>query len=104
MRESASLPTEVKEVLARFAMPSPIERMIDASMICTKCGTKGIGTCDCWEGKPSRKELIKTEAERIASEVIGHIEDVSRHAARCAKDGSEKPSRVHYQSGHRGAL
>jgi hypothetical protein len=57
-------------------MSSPIECMIDASMTCTKCGTKGIGNCDCWEGKPSRKELIKTEAERMASEVIGHIDQM----------------------------
>jgi hypothetical protein len=55
-------------------VPSPLERMIDASMECTTCGTKGIGNCHGWEKKPSRKELIKAEAERIAFEVIEYID------------------------------
>lgn len=26
----------------------PIEAMVDAVMRCTKCGTQGMGNCDCW--------------------------------------------------------
>lgn len=29
-------------------MTSPINRMIDAVVQCTKCGTQGVGNCDCW--------------------------------------------------------
>lgn len=54
-------------------MPSPLERMIDANMACTKCGIKGIGNCHGWEKKPSRKELVKAEVDRVASDIIGHI-------------------------------
>lgn len=31
-------------------MPSPLESMIDASMVCLCCRKKGIGNCDCAEG------------------------------------------------------
>lgn len=27
---------------------TPIDRMIDAAVSCVKCGTPGVGTCDCW--------------------------------------------------------
>lgn len=30
-------------------MRAPINRMIDAVVRCTKCGAKGLFTCDCWE-------------------------------------------------------
>lgn len=30
-------------------MGSPLDRMIDASVRCLKCGAKGVGTCDCNE-------------------------------------------------------
>lgn len=30
-------------------MRTLLERMIDATMRCLKCGTPGIGTCSCWE-------------------------------------------------------
>jgi hypothetical protein len=55
-------------------VPSPLERMIDANMACTKCGTKGIGNCHGWEKKPSPKELVKAEVDRVASDIIGHID------------------------------
>jgi len=44
-------------------MPSPLDKMIEAAVVCTKCGAKP-GQCDCWEkcscgwfaekGKPCR--------------------------------------------------
>jgi hypothetical protein len=55
-------------------MPSLLERMIDASMACTTCGPKGIGNCHGWDKKPSRQELVKAEVDRVASEMIGHID------------------------------
>ena len=27
----------------------PLDGMIDANVTCTRCGTKGVGNCDCWE-------------------------------------------------------
>jgi hypothetical protein len=58
-------------------MPSPLERMIDANIACTTCGTKGIGNCHGWEKKPSRQELVKAEVDRVASQIIGHIDTMS---------------------------
>ena len=29
-------------------MRTNLEQMIDASVHCSKCGAKGVGTCDCW--------------------------------------------------------
>lgn len=28
---------------------SAVDKLIDSSVHCIKCGKKGIGTCDCWE-------------------------------------------------------
>ena len=30
-------------------MASPLERMIDAAVLCLCCGSKGVGTCGCAE-------------------------------------------------------
>ena len=30
-------------------MKTPIQKMIDASVKCVKCGAAGVGTCDCWK-------------------------------------------------------
>lgn len=30
-------------------MTEPIDRMIDESVTCSKCGAKGFMNCDCWE-------------------------------------------------------
>lgn len=27
----------------------PVNRMVDSTVSCVKCGARGIGTCDCWE-------------------------------------------------------
>ena len=45
-------------------MSAPIKRMIDSAVSCGKCGTSGVGNCDCYEhcscgywaekGKPCR--------------------------------------------------
>ena len=82
-------------------MPSPLERMIDANMACTKCGIKGIGNCHGWEKKPSRKELVKAEVDRVASDIIGHIDRMySGMWAGCAKNCEEKPAGQHDQPNH----
>lgn len=30
-------------------MSTPIEKMIDAALVCSKCGAKGMFNCDCYE-------------------------------------------------------
>jgi hypothetical protein len=30
---------------------SGLERLIDASVKCVKCGVQGVGNCDCWGPK-----------------------------------------------------
>lgn len=35
-----------------------IDRMIDAAVTCTKCGAKGVGTCDCWAPKPKSRPIL----------------------------------------------
>ena len=37
----------------------PIERLIDDSVKCVKCGVKGVGNCDCWSRHKTDPECIK---------------------------------------------
>lgn len=30
-------------------MIAPFDCLIESSVSCTKCGAKGVGTCNCWE-------------------------------------------------------
>lgn len=30
-------------------MSGGLNRLVESSVSCAKCGTKGIGACDCWE-------------------------------------------------------
>lgn len=59
-------------------MPTPMERLIDAAMVCTHCGAKGM-TCDCWKPKqpqpdPRVREVIDSYARDVAGEVLAHID------------------------------
>ena len=56
-------------------MASPIEQMIDASVSCSKCGTKGFMKCDCYEKcscgwiADKRKPCRNPETQRCSSKV-----------------------------------
>jgi hypothetical protein len=56
-------------------MSSPIDKMIDASVQCLKCGKPGYLTCDCWEkctcgwvaekGKPCNNPATRSCSTRV---------------------------------------
>lgn len=39
-------------------MATPIETLIDRSVRCLKCGTEGVGNCDCWGEKKPQSEVV----------------------------------------------
>lgn len=50
---------------------SPIERMIDAAVHCTRCGVQGVGNCHCWDR--TTKEEKTDIAEAVRDTVRTHI-------------------------------
>jgi DnaJ-class molecular chaperone len=49
-------------------MPSPIEHMITMSVSCTKCGSKGFGSCNCWIKLECPKCGQRKTTERLAED------------------------------------
>ena len=60
-------------------MVSPIERLIDASVVCVQCGTQGFGNCHCWERVPAvvareKHQWRQAQGTRVARHVLQHID------------------------------
>lgn len=79
-----------------------LDKMIESSVCCALCGTRGRGNCDCWEqcscgwtvqrgGECTNPEhAIEQLAVHAAANVITHMRGMYREPMRAASGGFEK--------------
>ena len=70
---------------------SPLAKMFDASVRCTVCGAKGVGSCACWDKCGCGR--MKRNSEAKCSQCLGGLPRVIASSGRPARSLSKKGAR-----------